>query len=79
MNTINFKTNERKTVFSELSGYCPFAKEGKGDFIEVTEWSNGEGFDIAIHDVSGYRTIGFTTGEYSLLRKLVKYLYIDRL
>ena len=54
------------------------AKEN--DFIEVTQWSNYEGFDIQISDVSGTRTIFMTDGEFTALKKLVKSLdkEIDR-
>ena len=48
------------------------AKEN--DFMEVTEWTNGEGFDIQISDVSGTRTIFMTDGEFTALKKLVKSL-----
>jgi hypothetical protein len=40
--------NEKKSVSDTLRTYEPFAKEG--DFIEVTEWANGEGYDITIND-----------------------------
>ena len=74
MNTINFKTYNRKVVFSELEGYCSFNRKDKGDYIEIVEWSNGEGFDIEVHDVMGYRKIPITYGEFKLIKKLVKYL-----
>ena len=41
------KIYNRKSITDELSKYCTFAKEN--DFIEVTEWTNGEGIDITIH------------------------------
>ncbi len=44
------------------------------DYMEVTEWSNGEGFDINISDKSGDRTIAMTFGEYDALKKLIKFL-----
>jgi hypothetical protein len=78
-NTTNFKINNRRAIFSELVGYCPSAKEGKGDFIEVTEWTNGEGFDIVVSNVTMNTKFSLTHGEFKLLKKLVKYLYNDEL
>lgn len=39
---------KRKSVFSELNVFDYTAKEN--DFIQVTEWTNGEGWDITIND-----------------------------
>jgi len=36
----------KKAVFSNLKKYDFIA--GEDDFIEVTEWKNGEGFDVDI-------------------------------
>jgi hypothetical protein len=72
---MNIETSNRKAVFMELFGICSFAKETSGDFIEVTEWSNGEGFDISLSSKScGTQTIQLTWGEYKALKKLVKAL-----
>lgn len=61
----------RKAVFSYLKKYDPIANEQ--DFIEVTEWSNGEGFDV---DIVGKLSTRFqlTWGEYTALKKLVEEL-----
>jgi hypothetical protein len=37
--------------------------------MEVTEWNNGEGFDVTI----GKKIIGFTWGEFEALQALVAY------
>ncbi len=37
---------KKKAVFSYLKKYDYIANEQ--DFIEVTEWKNGEGFDVEI-------------------------------
>ena len=42
------ETNSRKSVSEDLNKFCHLAK--KGDFVEVTEWSNGEGYDIAFNE-----------------------------
>ena len=47
----------RKSVNDNLRKYDHLAK--KDDFIEVTEWTNGEGWDITIND----RVIPLTRGE----------------
>lgn len=69
-----FKTNTRKAVFGELDGYCPFAKENGNDYIEVTKWTNYEGFDVTVNDVQGEVNFKLTNGEFKLLKKLVKQL-----
>jgi hypothetical protein len=48
---------KRRAVFSELKGYCIFA--GDSDFIEVTNWSNGDGYDICIERKNGGEKFSF--------------------
>jgi hypothetical protein len=43
--------SKRKAVFSQLKGYCIHA--GDNDYMEVTQWSNGEGYDISIDRKNG--------------------------
>lgn len=57
---------QRKTVYDDLKKYCYHAKDN--DFIEVTEWSNGEGVDIQISDK---KTISLTRGELDAITYLV--------
>jgi hypothetical protein len=64
--------SKRLSAFTSLKPFCIMAKED--DFMEVTQWSNLEGFDIQISDVSGTRTIFMTDGEFTALKKLVKSL-----
>ena len=62
----------KKALYCDLKPFDPgFAK--KDDFIEITEWINGEGFDV---DVVGKLSTRFqlTWGEYTALKKLVKKL-----
>ena len=61
----------KKAVFSELKKYDYIA--GEGDFIEVTEWKNGEGFDVEIVGKLSTR-FQLTWGGYTALKKLVKKL-----
>ena len=41
------------------------------DFIEVTEWTNGEGWDIVISEKERF-SLHFT--EFKALKKIIKYL-----
>jgi hypothetical protein len=66
------KFSKRNTAFSELKPFCTYAKES--DFIEVTQWSNLEGFDVTISDNMGNRTFSLTDGEFTALKKLVKFI-----
>lgn len=61
----------RKSIFSKLKGYCTFAKEH--DYIEVTEWKNGEGFDVDINSSNNTR-FQITHGEFKSLKKMIKKL-----
>lgn len=60
------KTENRKSISDDLKKYDFLAKDD--DFITVTEWANGEGFDITIND----RIYQFTTGELEAIWYLVK-------
>ena len=44
------------------------------DMMEVTEWINGEGFDLYISSSNGDKYINLTFGEFDLLKKLIKNL-----
>ena len=59
---------QRKTVFDELNKYCHLAKDD--DFIEVTEWTNGEGYDISMANKSFSVTIGELEAILYLTRAL---------
>lgn len=65
--------NNRKSVSDDLKKYCIFAKEN--DFIEVTEWTNGEGYDIQISDT---KHISLSFGELEAINYLVKSLDYNR-
>lgn len=71
----DIKVENRKSAFVELRDYCTFSmgdRKEKGDYLEVTEWSNGEGYDIHISDVNGDRHILLTWGQYDALKSCVK-------
>lgn len=60
--------HERKAVSDELKKYDHLAKDS--DFIEITEWHNGEGWDIAINE----RIISLTWGQLEAINYLIKSL-----
>jgi hypothetical protein len=63
---------QRKSVMSELKAFCYLSRDE--DYIEVTEWSNGEGIDVNISDSGGDKTIAMTFGEFKALKKIIKLL-----
>ena len=54
----------RKSINDNLRKYDYLAKENS--FIEVTEWGNGEGFDITIDD----KVISLTYGQLDAIQYL---------
>lgn len=60
------KTYTRDSKFIETQTFCHFAKEH--DFIEITEWYNGEGFDF---NINGNSTTSLTWGQWAALQKLL--------
>jgi hypothetical protein len=65
------ETYKRTATFSSLKPFDYLAKDEH--FMEVTEWCNGEGFDIHLssHDEQFFQ---LTWGEFKALKKLVKEL-----
>jgi hypothetical protein len=61
------ETYKRESRFTELKPYDHLAKEH--DFMELTEWHNGEGFDVTC----GEKQFSLTHGEFSALITLVHY------
>ncbi len=59
----------RKSLMVELKDFDYLAK--KDDFIEVTEWGNGEGYDITLSD---NQVISITAGQFDAIKKLIKKL-----
>ncbi len=62
---MSIKRYTRKAVMASLDDYCHFAKEH--DFMEVTQWENGEGWDITIEAENHSRTFKLTDGEMRAL------------
>lgn len=62
------KNSNRRSVSDELRKFDVLSK--KDDFIEVTEWSNGEGFDITIND----KIFSLTSGQIKAINYLTQTL-----
>ena len=60
--------NNRKSISDNLKKYDYLAKDD--DFIEVIEWTNGEGYDITIND----KIISLTSGQLEAINYLTKSL-----
>jgi hypothetical protein len=67
----DIQTSKRRAVFSELKKYCHHS--GDNDYMEVTEWSNGEGWDININRKNGDERFILTYGEWELLQVLINW------
>lgn len=63
------ETNNRKSVMINLNKISPMYKDT--DFIELTEWSNGEGWDINISDK---KIFNLHYDELTAINFLSKYL-----
>lgn len=62
----------KEKFLDNLKDYCSFAKDH--DYMTVTEWHNGEGFNVEIcSKVMGTRTIQLTLGEFEALTALVNF------
>ena len=62
------KFNSRKSVNDKLKKYDYLAKDN--DYIEVIEWTNGDGYDISIN----YKIISLTSGQIDAINYLVRSL-----
>lgn len=65
------KKYNRKAIFAELDEYDVFAKEH--DYIEITGWINGEGYDVEINSSTSAQ-FSMTNGQFKALKKLIKEL-----
>ena len=70
-NENKFKISKRNSIFSELSEYDLSSE--KDYYMEVTEWTNGEGYDVYISNYAE-RSISIGHNEFKLLKKLIKEL-----
>lgn len=61
-----------KTVFESLNKFDYLSKDS--DYITVTEWTNGEGWDICINN----NTFQLTLGQLEAINYLTKTLEYDK-
>lgn len=62
------KINNRKSIYDDLQKYD--CLKNKSSFIEITEWTNGEGWDITIDE----KIFSLTYGELEAIKYLTKAL-----
>jgi len=65
------EVSKRRAVLSELKGYCHMSSDD--GYMEVTQWSNGEGYDICIDRKTGGEKFSLTFGEFDLLTVLMNW------
>ena len=73
--TNKITVKNKKSVYVRLNEFCSFStgpRKNDGDFLEVSMWLNGEGYDITISDVNGNRQFFFTDGQFDALKKCIK-------
>lgn len=63
------KIQNRKSISDELKKYC-YCSNGNNDFIEVTQWTNGEGIDITINTNGQDKSFSLTYGELEAINYL---------
>ena len=68
---MTIEVSKRRSIFSKLPPYCHHS--GDQDYMEVTEWSNGEGYDIIINRISGGDKFSLSYGELDLLQVLLNW------
>lgn len=62
----NIEVKRVKTITTDLNTFDYLAKEG--DYVSITEWENGEGWDVAFND----RMIHLSSGELEAINYLTK-------
>lgn len=62
------KINNRKSIYDDLQKYD--CLKNKSSFIEITEWTNGEGWDITIDE----KIFSLTYGEFEAIKYLTRAL-----
>ena len=71
---IIMEKNMRKSVNDSLGKYDCLVNKDEHSFIEITEWVNGEGFDITIETKTRSKLISLTIGELEAINYLTKSL-----
>ena len=65
-----YEYNNRKSIMVSLSDSI---YHKSSDFIEVTEWANGEGWDIILSSNNG-QTFSLHETEFDEIKKMIKQL-----
>jgi hypothetical protein len=65
------EVNKVRSLFTELKPYDVFATGD--DYISITEWHNGEGFDVDLHSHTTKQLFQLSWGEFDALTTLVNY------
>ena len=60
----------RRAILENLDVYDVLAAEH--DSIEITEWNNGEGYDIEISSNGQIKSLQLAHGEIKAIKKLIK-------
>lgn len=68
----NIEHYERKAVTAPLKDFCYLSHDN--DFIEITEWHNGEGYDISLTRNNKELCLSLTSGEIEAISVLSKLL-----
>jgi len=68
---VSIEVSQRRAVFAHLKPYCFHA--GEDDYMEVTEWSNGEGLDIVIDRKGDTERFSLAHGEVECLQVLINW------
>lgn len=61
--------NTRKSIMENMKVFSPGC--GEHDYIEVTEWANGEGWDITIEYASEVKRFSLHWDELDALKHLI--------
>lgn len=67
----------RNSVFDTLKKYDVLSNN-ESDFIEITEWSNEDGFDINICRNNETKLFSLSFGELEAINYLIKYLEYNK-
>ena len=68
------KIDQRSSAFTELEGICIMSNIDSHDFMEVTEWTNGEGWDVVLDSANQHQMFHLSYGQLKALKKLIKVL-----
>lgn len=66
---MSLEIQNRKSINDKLNKYC-YCSNRDDDFIEVTQWTNGEGIDVTINSNGNEKSISLTYGEIEAINYL---------